>query len=1012
MNGQGYRLAAGGLIDRARPLGFTFNGRPFEGFAGDTLASALLANGVHLVGRGFKYHRPRGILSSGPEEPNAFVQLGSGAGTDPNRPATTVELKEGLAATSQNCWPGPRFDLGAVSDRVAPLLAAGFYYKTFMWPARLWPLYEHAIRHAAGLGRSPTEPDTDTYEHVNAHCDVLVAGGGPAGLAAALAASRAGARVIVAEEGPRFGGALLNETDDVTIAGAPSLDWVERTAGELAAAEDVRLLSRTTVFAYYDHNYLAMVERLTDHLAPAEAAGLVRQRLWKVRAKQVVLATGAIERPLVFADNDRPGIMLAGAGRAYLNRYGVKPGDRAVVFTGNDDAYRAALDLNAAGVAVAAVIDLRPEVAGALPRRVLDAGIPVLAGHAIVATHGRHRVKGVRVMALTVDATGVTETTATGVTGAVRDLACDVVLMSGGWNPAVHLFSQSRGRLRFDDQRAIFVPGASAQAERSAGACNGAFTLAGCLAEGAAAGLDAARAAGFDGAPELPPVLGESDQAPSRTVWVMPTRGQRRARMFIDFQSDVTVEDLLLAVREGYRSVEHVKRYTTAGMGLDQGKTGNVAALAVVAEALGADIAQVGTTTFRPPYTPVAFGAIAGRDTGALFDPIRKTPMHRWHAQFGAQFEDVGQWQRPWYYRRGGETMHDAVQRECLAARRSVGILDYSTLGKIDIQGRDAARLLDRVYTNAWGKLAIGRARYGLMLGEDGMVMDDGVTARLGETHYLMTTTTGNAAVVLAWLEEWLQTEWPDLKVHLTSVTEQWATLSLCGPNSRRVLAALAPDMALDGEEFPHMSLREGHVLGVAARFARVSFTGELGFEVSVPANHGLALWEACMEAGKDFDITPYGTEAMHVLRAEKGFIIVGQETDGSITPGDLGMDWIVGKGKADFIGKRSLARGGMAGVERKHLVGLLTDDPAEVLVEGAQLVENAKKSRPPVPMVGHVTSSYMSPNLGRSIALAMVKNGRARIGGRLLVAMQEKAIPVSVTRPVFFDPEGDRLDG
>ncbi len=1008
MSDQTHRLAAGGGVDRTRPLAFTFNGRAYGGFGGDTLASALLANGVHLVGRSFKYHRPRGILSAGPEETNALVQLGRGGATDPNHPATTVELWDGLEARSQNCWPGPRFDLGSLAESASPLITAGFYYKTFMWPARLWPLYERIIRHAGGLGRSPTEPDPDTYEHVNAHCDVLVAGGGPAGLAAARAAAGTGARVIVAEQDPAFGGALLNETEETTIAGAPLLEWIERTAGELAAAEEVRLLPRTTVFAYYDHNYLALVERLGDHLSPAEGTGRPRQRLWKVRAKQVVLATGAIERPLVFADNDRPGIMLAGAARAYLNRYGVKPGNRAVVFTGNDDAYRAALDMVAAGATVEAIVDLRPEVSGALPHRALDAGIPVLAGHAIVATHGRHRIQGVSVMALNDDATGVT--------GAARDLACDVVLMSGGWNPAVHLFSQSRGRLRFDDERAIFVPDTSAQAERSAGAANGTFSLAQCLAEGARAGLAAAQEAGLDGTAEPAPEVDETQESPARTVWVVPTRKTRGARMFVDFQGDVTVKDLRGAVREGYRSVEHVKRYTTAGMGLDQGKTGNVAALAVVAEAVGASIPEIGTTTFRPPYTPVTFGAIAGRDAGDLFDPVRKTPIHRWHADHGAEFEDVGQWQRPWYYPRKGESMHDAVQRECLAARRSVGILDYSTLGKIDIQGRDGAELLNRVYTNAWSKLAIGRARYGLMLGEDGMVMDDGVTSRLGETHYLMTTTTGNAATVLGWLEEWLQTEWPDLKVHLTSVSEQWATVSLCGPNSRRVVAALNPDIALDGEAFPHMSVREGRILGVATRIARVSFTGELGFEVSVPANHGLALWEACMEAGKDYDITPYGTEAMHVLRAEKGFIIVGQETDGSITPGDLGMDWIVSKRKADFIGKRSLARSGVAGGERKHLVGLLTDNANEVLVEGAQLVEDAQScppvSRPPVTMVGHVTSSYMSPNMGRSIALAMAKNGRDRIGARLFVAMEGKAIPVSVVRPVFFDPEGGRLDG
>ena len=994
MRGQPFRLAGCGRVDRASPIPFTFNGKRHEGFAGDTLASALLAGGVHLVGRSFKYHRPRGFLTCGAEEPNALVQLGTGARTEPNRPATTVELLDGLVARSQNCWPGVRFDLGAVNDRLAPLLVAGFYYKTFMWPRGLWTVYEQAIRRLAGLGKAPAEPDPDRYEHINAHCDVLVAGGGPAGLAAALAAGRAGARVILADQEPALGGALLAESEGAfSIDGRPAAAWVASAEDALGAMAEVRILSRTTVFAYYDHNFVCLVE----HPDPVEAAA--RQRLWKVRAKRLVLAAGALERPLVFADNDRPGIMLAGAARAYLNRYGVKPGDQAVVFTNNDDAYRTAIDLAAAGVAVEAVVDARP-AGGELSGRARDAGIPVLAASAVVATRGRHRVRGVTVMAL---GDGTVE-------GARRELACDLVCVSGGWNPTVSLFSQSRGRVRYRPRDGVFVPGTSVQAERSAGACNGTFTLAGCLAEGARAGLEAARAAGFDGPAEPPPAVAEPAEEPPRVLWKVPSI-RPGAKRFVDFHTDVTVEDLELAVREGYRSIEHVKRYTTTGMGTDQGKTGNVHALGIVADAVGADVANLGTTTFRPPYTPVTFGAMAGRDVGALFDPVRRTPMHGWHEDHGARFEDVGQWQRAWYYPKASETMEDAVNREVRAARASIGILDYSTLGKIDIAGPDAARLLDRVYTNAWAKLPVGRARYGLMLGEDGMVMDDGVTLRLAETRFLMTTTTGNAAVVLSWLEEWLQTEWPELEVYLTSVSEQWATVSLCGPNARTLLAGLTEEIALGADAFPPMTMREGRVAGIPARLLRVSFTGELSFEINVAASHGLALWEALIAAGADHGITPYGTEAMHVLRAEKGFIIVGQETDGSVTPIDLGMDWIVSKTKPDFIGKRSLARSAMAQEGRRQLVGLITEDPSEVLVEGVQIVEHVRPA-PPMEMVGHVTSSYFSPNVGRSIALGMVRDGRSCMGERLFVPRDSGTIPVTVTGPVFFDPDGERRDG
>jgi len=1019
MTAQPFRRPAGGLVDRDRPLGFTFDGRAMTGLAGDTLASALLANGVHLVGRSFKYHRPRGIVSAGAEEPSALVRLDAGGGaTDPNMRATQVELFDGLAASSQNRWPSLTRDVGAVNDVLSPLFPAGFYYKTFMWPASMWSAYEKGIRRAAGLGRAPAAPDPDRYDQTHLWTDVLIAGGGVAGLAAALAAGRSGARVVLADEQARPGGWALSEGEGeagARIDGQPPRLWAERALAELAAMPEVTVLPRTTVFGYYHHNYLGLLERVGDHLAPAERpTDAPRQRLWKVRARQVVLATGAIERALVFPENDRPGILLAGAARAYVNRWGVLPGRRAVVLTNNDTAYAAATDLAAAGVTVEAVVDLRGAPAGPLVDRVRAAGIEVLAGHTVVATEGRHRVHTVRAMRLTADGTGIAGTGA-------RVIGCDCLLVSGGWNPAVHLFSQSRGKLVWDEARATFRPGASFQPERSAGACAGGQGYAETLAQGFAAGAQAAHAAGFAAtAPETPPVE-EPALGPQRNLWLLPAdRPAGRVKAFVDYQSDVTAKDLELALREGYTSVEHVKRYTTTGMGTDQGKIGNVTALGIVAGTLGTDIPQVGVTTFRPPYTPVTFGAIAGRKTGARFDAVRTTPLHPWHVEKGAVFENVGQWKRAWYYPRPGEDLRAAVAREAKAARSGVGLLDATTLGKIDVRGRDATEFLNRIYTNAWSKLGVGRCRYGLMLGEDGMVMDDGVTARLGENHFHMTTTTGGAAKVMQWLEEWRQTEWPDLAVHLTSVTEQWAVISLCGPESRTLMRRLTDDIDLSADAFGFMEVREGHVAGVPARVFRISFTGELSYEINVPASYGLAVVRAVEQAGRDLDLTPYGTETMHVLRAEKGFIIVGQDTDGTVTPHDLRMDWIVSKTK-DFIGKRSLFRVDMLRGDRKRLVGLLTDDPTVVLEEGAHLIGTETVPAPPVPMLGHVTSSYWSPNCGRSIALALVKGGDARIGERLWVAMPLgkphenrgwRTIPVTVTETVFFDPDNARLNG
>jgi len=1003
------RLMDAGLVDRTRPISFQFDGRTYQGYHGDTLASALLANGIKLIGRSFKYHRPRGIVTAGTEDPNAYVQLGRGGRDTPNQQATVVELTDGLIAESVNCWPSPGFDVMAVNSLLSRIFVAGFYYKTFMWPKTGWHFYEWFIRRAAGLGTPPTTTDTDIYDKMNAHCDVIIVGAGPAGLMAALEAGRSGARVILCDMKNQLGGQLLDET--MMINGKPALDWVANAEAELAAMPEVRILTRTSAFGYFDHNFLGLVENRADHesdfVHKGAKPGTSRQRIWRVRAKQVVLATGAIERPLIFADNDRPGCMTAGAVRAYVNRYGVSPGKRTVVFTNNDDAYRTALDLKAAGGTVVAVVDVRANPHGELVTRTIEAGIEVIPDSGIVGVKGSKAIKDVRIMNLTKDGDAVL--------APARTLECDVIASSGGWNPAVHLHSHSGGKPIYDAEYGTFVPGKTMQAERSAGASKGVFDLAITLQEGSDAGRDAVKAAGI----KLPraraiPKTDEPDEEPWRHMWVVPAEVPvgHGPKHFIDQHGDVTVADVQLAAREGYQSVEHAKRYTTMGMGADQGKTGNIPGMAVLSAAIGKDIPDVGTTTFRPPFTPVPFGAIAGRDIGQQLDATRRSPMHVWHERAGAYWEDVGQWKRPWYFPHAHESMRDAVNRECLAVRNTVGILDASTLGKIDIQGPDAAEFLNRIYTNAWLKLDIGKCRYGFMLGEDGMIFDDGVTARLGDNHYLMHTTSGGAARVLGWLEEYAQTEWPDLKVYFNSVTEQWATLSLAGPNARVLLSEFT-DLDLSNDAFPFMSVKNAVVGGIAARVFRISFTGELSFEVNVPAHAALGLWTQFMLAGEKYGITPYGTETMHVLRAEKGFVIVGQDTDGTITPDDLGMDWIVSKKKPDFIGKRSLSRVDTARTDRKQLVGLVTEEPHEVLPEGGQVVADADlKPDPPMAMIGHVTSSYYSAHLGHSIALAVIDNGRARHGERVHVPLIGKTIAATVTSPAFYDPKGERANG
>jgi sarcosine oxidase subunit alpha len=1002
------RLESGGRIDRSKPLHFTFDGRQYTGYAGDTLASALLANGVRLLGRSFKYHRPRGLIAAGSEEPNALIQLEEGAYTEPNTRATCIELYDGLVAKSQNRWPSLEFDVGAVNSLVSRFLPAGFYYKTFMWPASMWMTYEKFIRKAAGLGVSPTEPDPDSYHSTYAHCDVLIVGAGPSGLAAAAAATASGARVMVIDEQPEAGGSLTG------AAGSDQAvdEWVESVVSTLNSSDNCTLLTRTTAVGYFDYNYLTALQKVTDHLGPQSTDGTARkprQRFWKVRAKQVIIATGSIERPMVFADNDRPGVMLANAVDTYINRYAVLPGKDIVVFTNNDSAYNTAINASAAGATVT-VVDTRADVADALCNTLQTVGIKHFKGHAITAVEGGKGVRSVRVMPLSTD--GKT------VHGQAWQIDCSIVANSGGWTPSVHLFSQSGGKLRYDEAIAAFVPDMS-RAKRinpnySAGACNGVFDTGACIEQGIEAGRSAVAACGYETtagiaapvASDAGLVSGMGDISPQ---WLVPTVhpvGEGSAKHFHDFQNDVTAADIQLAAREGYLSVEHLKRYTTTGMATDQGKTSNLNALAIMAEIRGAQIPEVGTTTFRPPYTPLTFGAVGGQESGELFLQERHTPMHECHVDNKAVFEDVGDWKRPWYFPRNGEDFQSAVQRECYAVRQSVGMLDASTLGKIDIQGADSAWLLEMVYTNNWQKLAVGGCRYGLMLNEHGMIFDDGVTTRLGDNHFHMTTTTGGAARVMNWLEEWLQTEWPELDVHCTSVTEQWAVAAINGPKARALLEAVS-DIDVSNDAFPFMTMREGRVAGIPARVFRISFTGELSYEINVPARYGKLLWQRLSEAGKGFDLCHYGTEAMHVLRAEKGFIIVGQDTDGTVTPYDMNMDWIVSKTKEDFLGKRSLSRSDTSKAGRPQFVGLLTKDPLQVLPEGAHIVSEVR-DQPPMPTIGHVTSSYMSPNVGRSIALALLNNGLAMQGETVqLRLMDGQVIDAEVTDPVFVDQQG-----
>jgi sarcosine oxidase, subunit alpha len=983
------RLPAGGRVDRNRPLTFWFNGRRYQGLAGDTLASALLANGVRLVGRSFKYHRPRGVLTAGIGEPNALVQL-TGSDDEPNVPATGLELREGLQARSANCWPSARWDFGVINDCLHTILPAGFYYKTFLWPIHGWNFYARWVRRAAGIGRAPRRYDTgERYEKRYHHCDVLIVGAGPAGIAAALAAAHSGARVMLVDDQKEAGGQLLNYA--VAESSTSVMKWVQATVEQLARMCNVVHLQQASAAGYYDHNMVYVVER-----SPADAR--LTERLWRVRARRVVLATGAMERPLAFSNNDRPGIMLASAAAAYVHRYAVRPGREAVIITNNDSAYDSAATLARGGVQVNAIVDIRRAIPDARLRAVRSLGIEVMSGYTVTAVRGRVSVKGIEVAP--VEDVRRSHT-----------IRCDLVGMSGGWSPTLQLHAQAGGKPKYNAHLAAFIPGASAQAEQCVGAAAGHFGIAKCIEQGSLAGSTAAGELGLDlASAAVRADAGRIDPWPYgiEATWEMPG-DHRRSRAFLDFGHDVTTNDVRLALRENYESVELVKRYTTAGMAVDQGKIGNVNTIGFVASVKGSEPGSVGTTTFRPPYEPVSFNSWAGIDRGEIIVPARRTPITPWFEQCGAYFDEAGGlFRRPFHIPLPNEAADAAVNREALAVRNAVGIYDGTPLGKFELNGPDVVTLLNRVYANRWDSLQVGMGRFGWMLREDGRLFDDGVTFRLGPQHYLMSTGSGAADAVHAHLERLLQREWPDLRVFVTPVTEQWANLCVCGPLARELLRGAGTDIDLRAEAFPFMGFRSGRVAGFDVRVARVSYTGELSFEVNVRSRDGLALWEALLTAGKPHGITPVGSSTSLLLRLEKGFVAAWAEGDGYLTPSDAGLEWAINHDKGDFIGKRSLIRDRNAGGTRPQIVGLLPVDSTFVPPDGAPLIDAhaAESAR----IIGLVTAGGFSPNMGRSIALAQLDNGRSRHGEHVTISTVGRKALALVTEPVFVDPSGSRM--
>ncbi|MDC6465315.1 sarcosine oxidase subunit alpha family protein [Pelagibacteraceae bacterium] len=994
---QKFRLDKIGYINRDKKISFKFNGKKYFGFEGDTLASALLSNGIHLVGRSFKYHRPRGFIGAGVEESNALVQLYSGAKTEPNVIATTVELVEGLVAKSQNCFPSVSFDFGAINNFLSKFFPAGFYYKTFMWPKSFWyKIYEPIIRKAAGLGVAPLKPDPDRYEHKFEYCDILIVGSGPSGLASALAAAKNGARIILAEDKPRFGGSLL--TDEVTIGNKKGKDWADETIVQLKSMPNVIIKNRSQVFGYYDHNMMVMLERTKDHIEnPTEFTP--RQRLWYIRAKEVIISTGSIERPLVFGNNDRPGIMLASAAKEYMKVYGVLVGKKPIIFTNNDSGYEAAIEFKKNGIDPL-VLDVRSNTESQIVKEAKNLNIKIKFSYGVVNTQGYKKVKSALIGKLNKERSNY---------DSLENVRCDCICVSGNWTPTVHLSSQSGNKLKFDEKINAFIPNQPKQNENTIGSANGSFTLKQSLEDGFIKGFDLSKKLTGKEIKILTPLSNERNYGKQDKFWCMPLLKNKHYKRCVDFQNDVYVSDIELAVREGFRSIEHVKRYTTLGMATDQGRTSNLNGLQLVSNIEKKIVPEVGHTTFRPPYTPVTIGAIVGREVGKHYRPTRKSPIHSWHENNNAVFVDAGLWLRPRYYKQDKETLAEAAKREATNVRNNVGVCDVTSLGKIDIKGPDSAEFLNRIYTNAWMKLPIGKARYGLMLREDGIVFDDGTTTRISENHYHMTTTTAQAANVLSHLEYYLQVVWPELNVNVLSITEQWAGVALAGPNSRNLLGKLFPEVDISNEKIPFMGFKKADLFEVPARIFRISFSGELAYELNVESGYGIFMWEKIMELGKEMNIEPYGTEALSTLRIEMGHV-AGSEIDGRVIASDLSLEGMLSK-KKDFIGKRSLNREAFLNPDREKIVGVVPLDKKTMIPEGSHLVSDNKADLPN-PKLGHISASCWSVEYNNPFSLAILKNGKKKIGEKLyaLSPLKNISIEVEIVSSHYVDSKGERV--